>query len=86
MDRTDIDPDVERRLSELEAESDARRRDLSELARHLPAEVSRRDVVRDSLHDLRVHADPVSLARRVAHAVTRASQAMTAGVRARLGR
>jgi hypothetical protein len=86
MHGTDIEPDVERRLAELEAASDARRRDLTELMQHLPAEVSRRDVVRDSLHDLRVDNDPASLVRRAAHAVARASHAMRARVRARLGR
>lgn len=52
MSGTGIDPDVEARLDRLEAESERRRRQLSDMMQHLPAEVSRRDVVRDSVADL----------------------------------
>ncbi|MGA9279529.1 hypothetical protein [Ilumatobacter sp.] len=83
---TGVDPDVERRLVELEAASDARRRELSDVMQHLPAEVSRRDVLRDSVHDLRINNGPASLVRRAGRTVADLSRSLLNRVRTRSGR
>ncbi|WP_040493830.1 hypothetical protein [Ilumatobacter nonamiensis] len=80
------DSDVERRLAELEAASDARRRELTDVMQQLPAEVSRRDVLRSGLHDLRTSDDVGSVIRRTARAVVGVPRAAYAWVRARLRR
>lgn len=62
------DSDVDTRLAQLEAASDERRRRLAEVMQNLPAEVSRREIVRDSLADLR-SGSTVEFLRRGARAV-----------------
>lgn len=80
-----IDPDVERRLAELEAESDARRRQLGAVMQGLPAEVSRRDVIRDSVSDLR-GGSARELVRRLGRTVADLPRRIVARGRASQGR
>jgi hypothetical protein len=48
-----IDPEIEARLVALERASDERRHQLQSVVQSLPGAVSRRELVRDSLTDLR---------------------------------
>ena len=86
MSGTGADPDVERRLAELEAESDRRRTELVELAQGLPAEVSRREVLRDSIVDLRTTSGLATAARRAWSAALAIAGSVAARVRTRLAR
>jgi len=85
MSGSDIESDVERRLAQLEADSDARRRQLSGVIQGLPAEVSRRDVIRDSLGDLR-SGSGMSVLRRSAATIRELPRRVTGWVRTSLGR
>jgi len=83
---TGADSDIERRLAELEAESDRRRTELTELAQGLPAEVSKREILRDSIAELRTTPAIAEAARRAGRAAMALPGSIAAHVRARLAR
>ncbi len=81
------EPDLQRvleRLSELEAQSDARRRELRALAEQVPAAISRRALLRAAVADLRDAPNKGEIASRGARKLGRAPIAAARRVRDRL--
>ena len=65
------DADILRQLDELEAESNARREDLKEIAAQLPATISRRALVKAVLDDFRLSPQKKAIAKRGLYKITR---------------
>jgi hypothetical protein len=65
------DADILRQLDELEAESNARREDLKEIAAQLPATISRRALVKAVVDDFRYSPQKKAIAKRGLYKITR---------------
>ncbi len=84
-----VDPtrdDLERRLSELEAESDRRRAELTAVIADVPAALSRRALVVAAVRDLRSAPDKGSIVIRGLRKIGRIPGSVVRRVRARLSR